>query len=153
MVATRTCTKEEAEFLAEFVRFAVSESNQSEFARRCGISQAMVNYAMNGPKPAGGHTLRRISEATGIPIEDILSGVGVHTLRSRGMSGDANASARLVAAKALAVLFGMPIDEVMSVLDELGIELSCEASAKVWFDVGRAAIERKQAGSTLSRKL
>jgi hypothetical protein len=129
--------------------------SQVELGSIIGISQAMISGVVSGTKPGGGRILKSLSSATGISMEDILSGVGLHKLRAKTESHPSRVQHenRTRAAEALAKLFDMPFDEIVDIFDELGVALPSEVSATTWFDVGRLAIERRKAGLALTRRI
>jgi transcriptional regulator with XRE-family HTH domain len=138
----------EAEAFASFVAYASSRwaESQTELASRAGVSPGMVSAVISKKKKAGGRTLRGVSTATGIPSEEILSGVGLEKLKSLQQSGDEKTSteARVRAMQALSLLYDASFDDVVSIFKEIGSVLPSGATATTWFDVGRAAIERRR---------
>lgn len=113
----------------------------------------MISSVRSKAKKAGGRTLRGVATATGIPAEEILSGVGLAKLKARLASGvdRKHAEARLKAAQALAIVLDVSPGDAMAILDEIGVSIPNAAPTSTWFDVGRAAIERKRAGIPLIR--
>jgi nitrogenase molybdenum-iron protein alpha/beta subunit len=103
----------------------------------------MISYVISKKKPAGGKTVRRISEATGVSVDDILSGVGVSILRARRGKGllIEQIEARNHAAKALSEIYGPPPAEFLRLFDETGILLPSGVPVSSWFDIGRATYE------------
>jgi transcriptional regulator with XRE-family HTH domain len=149
-----TLSPTETKAFREFVRYAASNwaSSQHELAAAAGISQPMINFVISGTKPAGGKTVRKIAEATAIRIDDIVSGAGIEILKARAATGvdREQAQAQNKAAEALATLYDLPFKEVIGLFGELGISLPGHVPATTWFDVARAAIEKKRAGVKLS---
>lgn len=145
----------EAKAFSEFVAYAATEwaENQSELAAMAGVSPGMISSVISKNKKGGGRTLRGISLATGIPSEEILSGLGLAKLKTKGKSGQERREAEALtkAAQALALICDAEFGDVMAVFAELGSILPKEAPASTFFDVGRAAIERRRAGLPLRR--
>jgi transcriptional regulator with XRE-family HTH domain len=129
--------------------------SQVAVANKTGLAQPTVNGILAKKDGVGHKSLLAISQATGISIEDILSGSGAVKLRSR--SGPAvdgkNSLNRLKATRALVELFDVTQDEVEAIFDELGTSLTSEVAPEIWFDTGRAAIERRRRGLPLTRAL
>lgn len=148
-------TAAEANAFADFVAFAAENwaGGQAQLAEMVGVSPGMISLVRSRQKKAGGRTVRGVATATGIPVEEILSGVGIAKLKARLESGTdrKHAEVRLKAAQALAIVLDVSPGDAMAVLDELGVSIPSTAPASTWFDVGRAAIERKRAGIPLSR--
>lgn len=129
--------------------------SQIAVANRTGLAQPTVNGILSQKDGIGAKSLWAISQATGISVEDILSGAGAIKLRER--SGPAvdntNALNRLKATRALIELFDVTQDEVDAIFDELGTSLPDAVAPEIWFDTGRLAIERRRRGLPLTRVL
>jgi transcriptional regulator with XRE-family HTH domain len=152
-----TLTAEEAKAFAEFVAFAADKwaKSQSELAEKAGVSQGMISIVRSGMKRAGGRTLLGISSATGIPVNEILSGVGLAKLRAGALGSEEQrrAEKRIRACQALAIVFETDFAEFDRLFAEIGLELPTDVPAATWFDVGRAAFERRRAGLALLRQV
>lgn len=151
-----TPSNDEKRNISEFFACASSHwGSQLKLAELTGLRQPTINGVINGTANAGSRSLLALSHITGIPIEEIISGVGVHKLRAR--AGDPALEQaqlnRLRAARALAELFERPLADMLALFDELGVALPVEVPATTWFDVGRSALERRAAGLELSRRL
>lgn len=151
-----TLTPDEKRYLSEFVRYASTEwaRSQYELAEAAGISQSMIAYVLSGTRPAGGKTIRAIAEATGVSIEEMLSGAGLSALRSRASNGllRDQSDKRHRATEALAKLFNMQFSEVEAIFEDNRIILPSSAPVTSWFDLGRAYIEQRQATGLVPAK-
>jgi hypothetical protein len=112
----------------------------------------MVSALVGGTRGLGSRSLRAIADATTVALEDIPSGIALLKLRARvERSADAaNEVNRLRAARALSELYAIPVTDTMALYDDLGEFFPVEMPATAWFDVGRAAIERRATGHQLA---
>ena len=141
-------TAEQRNVSAFFAEASVFFGSQQAAADACGVSQPTVAGIISQKEGFGHKSLVGISRATGIPVDEILSGAGVIRLRARqnptlDVASELN---RLTATRALSILFGVPEEEISSLFTELGTSLPVQVPAETWFDVGRAAIERRRTG-------
>lgn len=149
-------SQEERRNIAEFFAAAAAHwGGQLKLEELTGLRQPTINGIINRRASAGGRSLFALSHLTGIPIEDIRSGAGTLMLRARKQDAAKEMAQlnRLRASRALAELFDVPLVEIQSLFDEIGLELPVEIPATAWFDVGRAALERRAVGLALTRRV
>lgn len=142
--------------VANFFSYAVKwAGTQPKLAEMTGLAQATINGIMNLKAGFGHRSLLEIARVTGVTVEDILSGAGLARLRGRGTTAAEGVvqQHRTRAARALAELFGLPLSEALALLDSLGLVLPAEVPATVWFDAGRAALERRAIGDATARRI
>ena len=145
----RTLTEGQLNNLRGFLAYAASKwaPSQKKLAAACGISQPMISRVIGGYETVGGKLLTRVSETTGISIEDILSGAGLRRLKARSAPGGLIVEmeeAKLRAAESLAKLYGIDVDDVLALLDASGVMIPSGAPATTWFDVGRGMVESRR---------
>lgn|SRR5512133_459504 len=157
MPRSRTATgyrAEEVRNVATFMAYAANSlfGSQMALAKATGLSQPTINGIISGAAGPGHKSIRAVAAVTGVSPEEILSGVALVKLTARGENAADGIAQRerMRAIRALSELYDMPYSEVSDVFDDLGIRLPAEVHATTWFDVGRAAIERKNAGLALA---
>lgn len=157
MPRSRTATgyrADEVRNVATFMSYVVNSvfGSQMALSRATGLSQPTINGIISGAAGPGHKSIRAVASVTGVSPEEILSGVALVKLSARGKNAADGIAQRerMRAIRALSELYDMPYSEVSELFDDLGVRLPAEVPATTWFDVGRAAIERKNAGLALA---
>lgn len=136
------------DFLAITVR---TFGGQELCASKMGVSQATVAQLLSGTRNPGAKSLRALAEIQGVTIEGILTGLALRqvTARQDGGVDAANSLNMHHAARALAELYRIPVQDALDAFRELATTLPAEVPATTWFDAGRAAYERRLSGKVI----